>query len=169
MAISTPPTMPAARRRPWAFSIWPRRSTATSIPLLLDGGDTIQGSPFTNFTHRLPLRPHPIAQAMNQIGYDYVTLGNHDFNYGIAHLEAYLCDLPGRLPVRQHLRPPAPPPDSPLGGAYAAERPARRADRRLHALCNPLGAARKRWRSCILNRLFPRPGARLRPCGGRRM
>lgn len=61
--------------------------------LLLDGGDTIQGSPFTNFTHRLPLRPHPIAQAMNQIGYDYVTLGNHDFNYGIAHLEAYLCDL----------------------------------------------------------------------------
>lgn len=27
--------------------------------LLLDGGDTIQGSPFTNFTHRLPLRPIP--------------------------------------------------------------------------------------------------------------
>lgn len=61
--------------------------------LILDGGDTIQGSPFTNFTHRMEADCHPIARAMNMIGYDYVTLGNHDFNYGLSHLHQYLSEL----------------------------------------------------------------------------
>ncbi len=29
---------------------------------------------------------HPMAQAMNAIGYDAVALGNHEFNYGIETL-----------------------------------------------------------------------------------
>lgn len=64
--------------------------------LILDGGDTIQGSPFTNYTHRLNVFPHPIALAMNMLGYDYITLGNHDFNYGLDHLSAYLSSLNAR-------------------------------------------------------------------------
>ena len=36
--------------------------------LIIDGGDTLQGSPFTNYEHPLGLRPHPIAQAMNAMG-----------------------------------------------------------------------------------------------------
>lgn len=82
--------------------------------LIIDGGDTLQGSPFTNYEHRLGLRPHPIAQAMNAMGYQYVALGNHDFNFGLGELSAYLTDLnavclcanirdkAGRLPIRPY-------------------------------------------------------------------
>ena len=61
--------------------------------LIIDGGDTIQGSPFTLYSHRLELAVHPIAAALNQGDYDYITLGNHDFNYGQAHLKHYLNTL----------------------------------------------------------------------------
>ena len=37
------------------------------------------------------------AQIMNCCGYDYVTLGNHDFNYGMAYLDSYLDALEARL------------------------------------------------------------------------
>ena len=33
---------------------------------------------------------------MNRCGYDYVTLGNHDFNYGMAYLDTYLNALHAR-------------------------------------------------------------------------
>ncbi|MBQ7486582.1 MAG: bifunctional metallophosphatase/5'-nucleotidase [Clostridia bacterium] len=73
--------------------------------LILDGGDTLQGSPLTNFYHRLdkseklhqlssnPYGTHPIAAVMNLAGYQYITLGNHDFNYGLEELETYLGQL----------------------------------------------------------------------------
>jgi len=61
--------------------------------LIIDGGDTIQGSPFTMYSHRLKTDIHPVATALNAAGYDYVTLGNHDFNYGEDHLKKYLDDL----------------------------------------------------------------------------
>ena len=73
--------------------------------LILDGGDTIQGSPLTNCYARLTgaeraacltdgtYGSHPIAAMMNLAGYQYVTLGNHDFNYGVDGLAAYLNDL----------------------------------------------------------------------------
>lgn len=73
--------------------------------LILDGGDTIQGSPMTNYYHRLsceeqqasvssPLHgTNPFAAAMNLAGYQYVTLGNHDFNNGIGALADYLDNL----------------------------------------------------------------------------
>ena len=48
--------------------------------LIIDGGDTIQGSPFTNYLSSSTFNVHPIADIMNEGGYDYITLGNHDFN-----------------------------------------------------------------------------------------
>ena len=60
--------------------------------LIIDGGDTIQGSPLTYFCHDTG-EPLPVAPAMNDRGYDYVTLGNHDFNYGPAWLRDYLTRL----------------------------------------------------------------------------
>ena len=33
---------------------------------------------------------------MNRCGYDYVTLGNHDFNYGMPYLDSYLDALRAR-------------------------------------------------------------------------
>lgn len=60
--------------------------------LIIDGGDTIQGSPLTYFC-KLSQRELPVAQAMNDRGYDYVTLGNHDFNNGYDYLKRHLDEL----------------------------------------------------------------------------
>jgi 2',3'-cyclic-nucleotide 2'-phosphodiesterase/3'-nucleotidase len=62
--------------------------------LILDGGDTIQGSPFTYYLHKSePRAENAPAKIMNAGGYQFVTLGNHDFNYGRANLEQYLEQL----------------------------------------------------------------------------
>ena len=61
--------------------------------LIIDGGDTIQGSPFTNYLSNSKFDLHPIATIFNEGGYDYITLGNHDFNYGYDYLKKYLCNL----------------------------------------------------------------------------
>ncbi|MEV0169788.1 5'-nucleotidase C-terminal domain-containing protein [Streptomyces sp. NPDC050803] len=70
--------------------------------LLIDAGDTIQGTPLTYYYAKVdpitaPGGPvHPMAQAMNAIGYDAVALGNHEFNYGIETLRKFeeQCDFP---------------------------------------------------------------------------
>ena len=59
--------------------------------LILDGGDTLQGSPFTYWLYSRTREKSLIpARLMNLAGYDFVTLGNHDFDYGVAELERYL-------------------------------------------------------------------------------
>ncbi|MGW1156682.1 bifunctional metallophosphatase/5'-nucleotidase [Streptomyces sp. NPDC002519] len=70
--------------------------------LLLDAGDTIQGTPLTYYYAKVdPITAkggpvHPMAQAMNAIGYDAVALGNHEFNYGIETLRKFesQCHFP---------------------------------------------------------------------------
>lgn len=49
--------------------------------LVVDAGDTFHGLPFANLE-----RGSSIAKLMNAVGYDYMTVGNHDFNYGMARL-----------------------------------------------------------------------------------
>ena len=61
--------------------------------LIIDGGDTIQGSPFCTFLSSEKFDIHPIATIMNTGGYDFITLGNHDFNYGKEYLKKYLDNL----------------------------------------------------------------------------
>ncbi len=63
--------------------------------LIVDGGDMLQGSPLTYFG-RSQGAELPIARAMNDRGYDYVTIGNHDFNYGRENLQRYLRQLNAR-------------------------------------------------------------------------
>jgi 2',3'-cyclic-nucleotide 2'-phosphodiesterase/3'-nucleotidase len=60
--------------------------------LVLDGGDTIQGSPFLDFLRNSTGNRFPITQVMNELGYDAITLGNHDFNYGYEGLQEFLGD-----------------------------------------------------------------------------
>ncbi|MET8243561.1 5'-nucleotidase C-terminal domain-containing protein [Streptomyces sp. NPDC005202] len=70
--------------------------------LLLDAGDTIQGTPLTYYYAKVdPITAkggpvHPMAQAMNAIGYDAAALGNHEFNYGIETLRRFeaQCHFP---------------------------------------------------------------------------
>lgn len=61
--------------------------------LIIDGGDTIQGSPFMTYLTRTDFACHPMAKVMNAGGYDFITLGNHDFNYGYHYLATYLNGL----------------------------------------------------------------------------
>lgn len=61
--------------------------------LIIDGGDTIQGSPFMTYLTRTDFERHPMAMVMNTGGYDFITLGNHDFNYGYDYLGKYLNHL----------------------------------------------------------------------------
>lgn len=63
--------------------------------LLLDAGDTLQGTPLTYYYAKVdPITAkggpvHPMAQAMNAIGYDAAALGNHEFNYGLETLRKF--------------------------------------------------------------------------------
>ncbi len=61
--------------------------------LIIDAGDTIQGSPFTNYLSKNEFDVHPIATIMNEAKLDYITFGNHDFNYGYDYLDKYLANL----------------------------------------------------------------------------
>ncbi|MDO5292301.1 MAG: bifunctional UDP-sugar hydrolase/5'-nucleotidase [bacterium] len=61
--------------------------------LIIDGGDMLQGSAFASYCKDSVKSPEPIAKAMNDAGYDFVTLGNHDFNYGMEYQEKYLSAL----------------------------------------------------------------------------
>ncbi len=55
--------------------------------LLLDAGDTIQGTPI-EFLHAKDSSkgPDPMAEAMSALKYDAMSVGNHDFNFGLAVL-----------------------------------------------------------------------------------
>lgn len=57
--------------------------------LLMDGGDNLQGSPLASYLHNED-DPHFLSEMMNRYGYDVITLGNHDFNYGTDYQKRYL-------------------------------------------------------------------------------
>lgn len=65
--------------------------------LTLDAGDTIQGTPLAYYYAKIdPITQgarHPMANAMNLVGYDAAALGNHEFNYGIDTLRAFESQL----------------------------------------------------------------------------
>ncbi|MFH0993356.1 MAG: bifunctional UDP-sugar hydrolase/5'-nucleotidase [bacterium] len=62
--------------------------------IVLDGGDILQGSPLIDQWIKHPDRGVcPVALVMNRIGYDYVTIGNHEYNYGLDILKAYTDGL----------------------------------------------------------------------------
>src|SRR5262249_50802972 len=75
--------------------------------LLIDCGDTIQGTPLEYVyqtyarTGHLPAKlafpsqpfaHDPMMLAMNAIGYDAMVVGNHEFNFGLANLDRARAD-----------------------------------------------------------------------------
>ncbi|MEL6169635.1 MAG: metallophosphoesterase [Pseudomonadota bacterium] len=62
--------------------------------LVFDNGDVLQGTMLGDiWADTGPLsEPNPVVRAMNEIGYDAATLGNHDFNFGLAPLRRALLD-----------------------------------------------------------------------------
>ena len=81
--------------RPRAMGLLSMRFPKDGNTLVIDGGDTLQGSPLTYYCHQKGLNM-PLADAMNDLGYDYVTLGNHDFNYGYDTMADHLAKLDAR-------------------------------------------------------------------------
>ncbi|MFC2177173.1 bifunctional metallophosphatase/5'-nucleotidase [Actinomycetota bacterium] len=63
--------------------------------LLLDAGDTFQGNSFAYFFKDRP--DNPIAGGMNALGYDAMTLGNHEFNFGAGTFATMLSQLDAEL------------------------------------------------------------------------
>ncbi|MDQ0786371.1 bifunctional UDP-sugar hydrolase/5'-nucleotidase [Streptomyces sp. B3I8] len=76
-----------------------RKEKGRHNTLLIDAGDTIQGTPLTYYYAKVdPITAkggpvHPMARAMNTIGYDAAALGNHEFNYGIDTLREFESQL----------------------------------------------------------------------------
>jgi 2',3'-cyclic-nucleotide 2'-phosphodiesterase (5'-nucleotidase family) len=58
------------------------------LVVVLDGGDAIQGTPMAHYVlaGRLGEGEDPTVAAMNLVGYDAATVGNHEFNYGLPPL-----------------------------------------------------------------------------------
>ncbi|MFC3927515.1 bifunctional 2',3'-cyclic-nucleotide 2'-phosphodiesterase/3'-nucleotidase [Streptococcus caprae] len=59
--------------------------------ILMDNGDTIQGTPLGTYKAIVDKpeagEQHPMYAALESLGYDVGTLGNHEFNYGLDYLD----------------------------------------------------------------------------------
>ena len=91
--------------------------------LLFDNGDFLDGSPLGDLIaaeHRVGRElPHPMITAMNHLGYDAVTIGNHEFAHGVDFLTSRLQDatfpvVSSNLLTRRGARPED---DSPMFAA----------------------------------------------------
>ncbi|MGZ0052742.1 bifunctional 2',3'-cyclic-nucleotide 2'-phosphodiesterase/3'-nucleotidase [Brevibacillus gelatini] len=62
--------------------------------ILIDNGDLIQGNPLGDYVAKIdPLQDgetHPVYKAMNLLNYDLGNIGNHEFNFGLEHLNRSL-------------------------------------------------------------------------------
>ncbi|WP_041961081.1 bifunctional 2',3'-cyclic-nucleotide 2'-phosphodiesterase/3'-nucleotidase, partial [Bradyrhizobium japonicum] len=62
--------------------------------LLFDNGDLLQGNPLGDYVAKIqPLKDgetHPVYKAMNLLNYDACNVGNHEFNFGLDHLQRSL-------------------------------------------------------------------------------
>ena len=74
-----------------------REKRAGEPIVTIDAGDTIQGTPLAYYYAKIdPITGgavHPMANAMNLVGYDAAALGNHEFNYGIDTLRVFESQL----------------------------------------------------------------------------
>ena len=83
---------PAARGLAAAATLIQEVRRETPNTLLIDCGDTIQGSPLES-VHQGEVkagratRPDPMMLAMNAMGYEAMVVGNHEFNFGLANLQ----------------------------------------------------------------------------------
>ncbi len=59
--------------------------------ILVDAGDTIQGTIMTDDLYSKGQKDHPVPAAMNYMEYDAWTLGNHEFNWGVDNLKGIMA------------------------------------------------------------------------------
>ncbi|MBD8068600.1 bifunctional 2',3'-cyclic-nucleotide 2'-phosphodiesterase/3'-nucleotidase [Bacillus sp. PS06] len=67
----------------------------TENSLLFDNGDLIQGNPLGDYIARetglKDGQVHPAIKALNYLNYDAMTVGNHEFNFGLEFLDEALA------------------------------------------------------------------------------
>ena len=67
-----------------------KKSSVDNV-LLVDNGDTIQGTPLANlYAIKQPVKPgqkYPVYEALESLGYDMTTIGNHEVNYGMDFIK----------------------------------------------------------------------------------
>lgn len=77
-----------ARLKPVIDSV---RAAHVGRTYLFDSGDLLQGNPLGFVYAGLHGdQPNPVIRAMNLLGYSASTIGNHEYNYGLAHLDRAL-------------------------------------------------------------------------------
>lgn len=61
--------------------------------MLIDNGDTIQGTPLVTYYNLIDTKTeYPMMKVMGAMKYDTWTLGNHEFNFGLATLNRIIAD-----------------------------------------------------------------------------
>ncbi len=69
--------------------------------LLFDNGDHLKGNPLGEYLVRIrgiqKGKVHPVYRAFNYLKYDAITIGNHEFNYGLKFLNTVLKGV--KMPV----------------------------------------------------------------------
>ncbi|GAB1481366.1 hypothetical protein MASR2M78_01810 [Treponema sp.] len=76
-----------------ATAIQAERASKSNV-LLMDNGDNIQGNPLGEYLAKIGLSPKetsPIMTLMNAMNYDAMSLGNHEFNFGLEYLNAVIA------------------------------------------------------------------------------
>ena len=84
-----------------------RNDKSISDSILIDNGDTLEGSPLQSFYYRnlgncvsdakaggaYRYQASPVSYAMSLMGYDYINIGNHDFEKGWLrkNLHPFFC------------------------------------------------------------------------------
>ncbi len=85
--------------------------------LIIDGGDSLQGTPLMTYylEHKDDYNYNPMAEGFNELGLDYYTFGNHDFNFGYDAIVDYVnymnaklvcanvIDKGGKLDIKKHV------------------------------------------------------------------
>jgi 2',3'-cyclic-nucleotide 2'-phosphodiesterase/3'-nucleotidase len=70
------------------------RKEATNT-MLIDNGDFLQGNPMGDWiAYERGMKDgdiHPVIKAMNVLGYDCGTVGNHEFNYGLSFMDKVIA------------------------------------------------------------------------------
>lgn len=65
--------------------------TADDAMLIVDAGDIVQGTPLDTYMVKNQAEwragEHPMFAAFRKIGYDSITCGNHEFNFGLDYLQ----------------------------------------------------------------------------------
>lgn len=79
-----------------------RAEAGADNTFLFDNGDTLQGTPFGDYVREVhqgnpDTFEHPMYKAMAALDYDAVTLGNHEFNFGLEFLYDVMEGSKGKL------------------------------------------------------------------------